>query len=227
MPSIPPIGRLLAWSIALLAFWPLVSILTWVLPSEDGAPQLLAVAALAAAAAVRVFLSREPLLAFLLAGLALVQLFLSVFVPLTLSVLSGAGLAWLTIASREGLELAPWLGRRIRVGHALAAWFAAALYVGLSAWPYYVWPWSTIRADIAQQLAESAYSVPPPALLPVPSVPGRRQITHPLFRFPIEISLDASGPVGPNKRSCRMFFGDGRFAYVNLDDPRSFMSVGD
>jgi hypothetical protein len=188
-----PIRRLLAWSVATLAFWPLVSAMTWVLPSEDGERQLLALALLAAPAAVRVCLSREPLLAFLLAGLAVVQLLLSVFLPLPLSLLTGGGLVWLAVASREGLELAPWLAPRMRAAHAPAAWFAAALYVGLSAWPYFVWPW----------------------------------ITHPLFRFPIEISLDAPGPVGPNKRSCRMFFGDGRFAYVNIDDPRSFMSVGD
>jgi hypothetical protein len=47
----------------------------------------------------------------------------------------------------------------MRAAHAPAAWFAAALYVGLSA--------------------------------------------------------------------CRMFFGDGRFAYVDIDNPRSFMFVGD
>jgi hypothetical protein len=56
MPSMLPIRRLLAWSVAILAFWPLVSAMTWVLPSEDGERQLLALALLAAAAAVRVCL---------------------------------------------------------------------------------------------------------------------------------------------------------------------------
>ena len=66
-----------------------------------------------------------------------------------------------------------------------------------------------------------------PTTLPEPDRPWLREFPHPLFRFPIEITLDAPGPVGLTARSCRMFFGDGRFAYVNLDNPRTFLSVGD
>ncbi|WP_157899322.1 hypothetical protein [Luteitalea pratensis] len=99
--------------------------------------------------------------------------------------------------------------------------------MSLTPWPYYFWPWTTLRAEIAQRLEESAYDVPPPGQLPFPGQPGLRQITHPLFRVPIEISLNTFGPVGPNARTCFMFFGDGRIARIDVNDPRSFGDVFD
>ena len=106
-------------------------------------------------------------------------------------------------------------------------YFACVAAFCLTELPYRLWPWTAIRSEIAAKLKESAYAIPPPERLPDPTRPWAREFPHPLLRFPIEITLDNPGPVGPNARSCRMCFWDGRFAYVNIDDPRSFLSVGD
>ena len=210
-----------SWTAGLLAFWILVSFVGWFLPSEDGMRSLGLILVLFLGGSIYAPFSDSPQATLLLVFAALVHLIVANLFPPLVGIPSSAALVLLTVGMWQGVTPASPLKRFRRVGRALA-WLTAVLYVCLTPWPYYVWPWSTMRAEIAQRLRESAFSVPPPDQLPFPEHPGFRQITHPLFRVPIEISLNSFGPVGPDARTCWMFFGDGRIARIDIDEPRSF-----
>jgi hypothetical protein len=217
-------GRVLLCVLAVVGFWPAFSAVSWWVPSEDG--------------------MRKPVLfvgvvgILVVAGLGRVPgvtggiVAMGLLVGMPLLLLGSPVLAvvlWACLVTQAvciGVRRDPVTGSpRLPTGALI--YFACISAFCLTDLPYRLWPWTAIRAEIATQLRESAYDIPSPELLPDPESPWLREFPHPLFRLPIAIGLDSRGPVGPNARSCRMFFGDGRFAYVKVDDPSSFLSVGD
>jgi hypothetical protein len=154
---------------------------------------------------------REGLLGLLAAFVCLSAVWV---VPTLFGVALTAGLLALVVSRRHALDIADWppIGRVLG-----CVWLA--LYVALTPWPFYLWPWSALRGDIAQALRDEAAG-------PVveSAHPTFVYVRHPLFRFPIGLHRH---PTGANVRYATMYFGDGRFARLDMTDRFSFNDVSD
>lgn len=215
---LPPIvRRWLPVTIAVPAMWAAVSGLTWWLPHEDALRHFVAwcLLLLTAPGIILMSLSRRATLLGLLA--AFVHLAAVWVAPTPVGIALTAGLLALAVALRHALDVGDWpyVGRGFG-----CVWLS--VYVALTPWPFYLWPWSTIRGDIAQALHADASALPAAGQVLAPDHPRYVSIRHPLFLFPIGLERY---PAGSNVRYAAMYFGDGRFAKIDTHDPMSFLDA--